>query len=84
VAKRIRVSFRMHRVIVIRKGPGCVTGWCPGCVKEASFLTAEQAARVARVTTRVIYQWVEAGRLHIRETAHGETLICLNSLWSLG
>jgi len=73
----------MHRVIVIRKRPSCATEWCPECAKEARFLTAEQAASVAGVTTRTIYQWVEAGRVHFLEAVQGKTLICLNSLSSL-
>ena len=78
--KRVRISFRRDRVIVIRPHASSRVAWCKGCRAGAVLLTAEEAAATAGVTPRTIYQWVEAGRVHFSETARGETLICLNSL----
>jgi excisionase family DNA binding protein len=46
----------------------------------ANFISPKEAASAAGVTTRTIYQWLEAGKLHFSETTEGETLICLDSL----
>jgi excisionase family DNA binding protein len=79
-SRRIRISFRMDRVMVIRRRGACSRAWCKDCASVVNFLTPKEAASVAGVTTRVIYQWLEAGKLHYSETADGETLICLDSL----
>jgi excisionase family DNA binding protein len=78
--KQIRISFRMDRVMVIRRRAAYTVAWCKACAVEATFLTAEEAAAAAGVTTRVIYRWLEEGRIHFSETPEGATLICLNSL----
>lgn len=78
--KQIRISFRMDRVRVIRRRASCTAAWCEACAEEATFLTAEGAAAAADVTVRVIYQWLEEGRVHFSESPEGATLICLNSL----
>ena len=39
-----------------------------------------QAAKLARVSQRTIYRWVEGGKVHFLELPGGELLICLNSL----
>lgn len=44
------------------------------------MLTPEQAALVARVSTRQVFRWLEAGRLHFVETASLSPLVCLASL----
>ena len=48
------------------------------------MLTADEAAIMARVSTRVIYQWIEADEIHFAETDDGLILICINSLKSGG
>jgi len=42
--------------------------------------TAEQAALLAGVSTRQLYRWVEASKLHFTETPEGLLLVCLDSL----
>lgn len=44
------------------------------------MVTAEQAAVITGIRTRVIYRWVESGMVHSTETPDGETLVCLDSL----
>jgi hypothetical protein len=44
------------------------------------MITADEAARLACQSTRTIYAWVEANRLHYRETPEGYLLVCLDSL----
>lgn len=44
------------------------------------MLRPEEAAVWAATSTRTIYQWVEAGRVHFTETPDRMLLICRNSL----
>jgi predicted site-specific integrase-resolvase len=44
------------------------------------MVTTEQAAALAHVHARTIFQWVECGRVHYIENPAGRLLICLNSL----
>jgi hypothetical protein len=44
------------------------------------MLAADLAARIARVSARTIFRWVEAGSLHFNEIEGGSLLICPISL----
>jgi hypothetical protein len=44
------------------------------------MLSVDEAAAVARSSSRAIYRRVEADTLHFTETPEGRLLICLNSL----
>jgi excisionase family DNA binding protein len=44
------------------------------------MLTADEAATIAKVSSRTIYRRVEAGEMHYTETAEGRLLVCANSL----
>ena len=44
------------------------------------MLTPDQAATIARVSSRTIYRRVEAGEMHYMETAEGHLLVCANSI----
>ena len=57
-----------------------VQAWCSGCGAEATMITPQQAAALAGVTVRTIYQWVESNRVHFIETGDGLLLVCVNTL----
>ena len=44
------------------------------------MVPAALAAGLAGVTERLVYQWVEAGKLHFLERPNGAILICPESL----
>jgi excisionase family DNA binding protein len=44
------------------------------------MLMPDEAAAMAKVNTRTIYAWVEAGRIHHTETAGGDVLVCPKQL----
>jgi excisionase family DNA binding protein len=44
------------------------------------MLTTDEAATIANVTSRTIYRWADAEKLHFMETAEGVLMICCTSL----
>jgi len=46
------------------------------------MFTPDDAALLTGVSTRLIYRWVEAGRIHFYESEGGELLVCLAPLTS--
>jgi predicted site-specific integrase-resolvase len=44
------------------------------------MVTADDAATIAKVSSRTIYRRVEAGETHYTETAEGRLLVCTNSI----
>ena len=61
---------------------GTVASWCRECGARVQMLTAEEAARFAGTSTRMIYRRVEAGEIHYLETADGGLLVCARSVTS--
>jgi len=56
---------------------------CPVCGRDVPMISPEQAARIARVSTRTIYAWLEAGKVHFLDTPEASLLICMDSLTEL-
>jgi hypothetical protein len=54
--------------------------WCPACRRQVEMVTPAQGARVAGVSERTIYRWVEARKLHFDEVPDRTMFICLDSL----
>jgi hypothetical protein len=44
------------------------------------MVSPDQAATIANVTSRTIYRWADAEKLHFMETAEGLLMICCTSL----
>jgi hypothetical protein len=80
--RRIRGSavVRKSRVVVVRPPQVPVVQRCPVCRRKVEMVIPEEAARRAEVSTRTMYRWVDAGRVHFVELADGEVLVCLNSI----
>jgi hypothetical protein len=47
------------------------------------MVAANEAAMIAKLSTREIYRLVEAGRLHFKEDQNGLLFVCLSSLRQL-
>ena len=78
--RRIEIISFSERTVVIRRQVAPTAAWCDLCLAESRMITPDEAARVARVTPREIYQWVEARRVHFIEEPEGTLLLCLGSL----
>jgi len=77
--RRTKIVVETQRLLVLRNGRGAVC-WCEGCGAAVRMLGLDEAAVVAECSQRELVRRVEAGALHLRESAGGRLLICLNSL----
>ncbi|HEX8653418.1 MAG TPA: hypothetical protein VF708_21560 [Pyrinomonadaceae bacterium] len=78
--KRTLITVETDRIIVIGQSRTNTPIWCADCARRVSFVSVDEAAKISRTTSRTIFQWVEARRLHYTETPDGRLLICLSSL----
>lgn len=44
------------------------------------MITPDEAATILSCSTRTIYSWVEAAKIHFSEQPEGSLLVCLDSL----
>ena len=59
--RRIEITVEKRRLIVLRRARARVLDWCADCGEQVAMLTPDQAATIARVSSRTIYRRVEAG-----------------------
>lgn len=79
--RTIRITLtQVHSVSHAAAGGAAVSRWCPRCADFVAMLTPEQAAALAGVSTRLVFRWLEADRLHFVETTSPSPLVCLPSL----
>ena len=79
-----KITVEMERVLVVCQQHSVSEGWCAQCGAARYLLTPEQAAVNTGVSTRTLYRWIEADRIHFTETPDGRLLICGASLAELG
>jgi len=79
MSRRTEITIETHRRLIVRRFGGSLKGWCNGCLAEVSLITPNEAAAVAGMSSRTIYQWIEDGKLHFNEEL-GVLLICAESL----
>jgi hypothetical protein len=77
--RRMRITIQTERLLVLSQSQSLYS-LCAGCGAEVRMLTIDQAATLARLSSRELYREVEAGILHFIETTEGSVLICFNSL----
>jgi hypothetical protein len=65
------VAVRAHRISLAD---------CPVCRSEVRMLPANEAAMIAKVKAREIYELVNSGQLHFTEDRNGLLYICSESL----
>ena len=78
--RKREISIEFEEIVVIRSPDRPFVSWCGDCGERVPMLAADLAARIARVSARTIFRWVEAGRLHFKENEGGSLLICAISL----
>ena len=78
--KRTLITVETDRVILVGARKASPLIWCVDCAKQVRMVTVDEAAKITRTSSRTIFQWAEADRLHFTETPDGRLLICPNSL----
>lgn len=78
--RRIEITVEKHRLVVLKRRNRLIDAWCQACREQVPMVTPDEAAAIARVSSRTIYRRVEAGELHYTETAAGWLLVCANSI----
>lgn len=76
------ITVETEEAIVIHRRGDFAGPSCAACSDSPRMITPEQAAEVFRVSSRLIYRWIEAGQLHFLESSAGVVLVCPNSLSS--
>ena len=74
------MTIETHRVFVMRSPGDSRLGYCPRCAAETRMIMPEAAAMLSCVSTRTVFRWVEAERIHFMETSEGILFVCLQSL----
>jgi len=83
VRRRIAVTVEKREISISSNTAAREQAYCERCGREVSMLPAALAAVVAGVPERLVYQWVEASKVHFLERPDGTILICLESLAGL-
>jgi excisionase family DNA binding protein len=78
--RRMEITVERRRVLHISRRRFSMIAWCAACGERSRMVMPDEAAAVTGVTSRTIYRWIEAERLHYTETPEGILLICINSL----
>ena len=78
--KRSEITIETERTLIIRRARNPEMQWCATCQQNVAMVSAEEAALIARVSSRTIYRRVESGDLHFSETPDGLLRICPRSL----
>jgi hypothetical protein len=83
VRRRIAVTVEKREISISSRTAGREQAHCEHCGREVSMLPVALAAVVAGVQERLVYQWVEAGKVHFLERPNGAILVCEESLRGL-
>jgi len=77
---RVESDGERPQIIVINRAGVAEQRSCSRCTESSGMITADEAAALQGVSTRVIYQWLEDGAIHFIETPQGQLFICLKTL----
>jgi hypothetical protein len=72
----IEIEFERHETFVIRPARPGPRPACSQCAGAQPMLTAGEAARLVGVSQRVVFRWLDQGRVHFCETPEGEVYLC--------
>jgi len=78
--KRTEITIETDRIVVLTRRKVSVVSWCDECGRRTKMITVDEAAAIAGVTSRTVYRWADAQKLHFTETVEGVLRICFSSL----
>ncbi len=74
------MTVETEKFLTVRITTGKHCEFCETCHSNAPMLTVTEAAQFAGMSSRAIFQLIEAGQLHFRETATDLLFVCFDSL----
>jgi hypothetical protein len=77
--RRIAVTVEKREISISSNAAVRDEAHCEKCGREVSMLSVALAAGLAGVPERLIYQWVEAGKVHFLQRLNGVVMICQES-----
>lgn len=77
--RRTEITIETSRRLLVRRFQRSRLSWCERCVAEVQMISADEASALMNVSSRSIYRWIEAGRIHFRED-RGGLRVCADSL----
>jgi excisionase family DNA binding protein len=78
--KRTEITIETDRILVLSRRKVSLVAWCNECSQRTKMVTVDEAATIAGVTSRTMYRWADAEKLHFTETGEGVLMICFSSL----
>jgi hypothetical protein len=78
--QKVKSNVEGPQIFVINRPGISEQKSCPTCTESSGMITADEAAAIRGVSTRVIYRCLEGGAIHFVETAKGQLFICLKTL----
>ena len=78
--QQMAFTIDTHRILVQRGPKRPLLVGCTTCARQTPMLTPDELATLARVSTQMIYRWMESNNVHFKVTPDGLLLICLGSL----
>ena len=74
---RTEITVETDRWVIVKRHRR--TAWCSTCSHRVEMLNVDDAAILAQVNSRTVFQWAESGTVHSSETPEGLLLICPHS-----
>ena len=81
--RKTEINLEIEEAVAIRTN-SVVIAHCTVCGRPVRMVAANEAAMIARISSREIYRAVEAGGLHFTEDHNGLLFVCSSSLRQLG
>ena len=78
--KITEIAIETDKVVIIQRRGGAITKWCTKCGDAVGMVTPDEASLLLGISSRAVYQLVEADAVHYLETGQGMLLICLKSI----
>lgn len=79
---KTKITIETHSLTILR-ATTTSSGACSVCGCVTPHVTVEQTAAIEGITQTSVFQMVQDGRLHSKDTASGGLLICVESLRQL-
>jgi hypothetical protein len=78
--RRTEITVETDEIVIIRSTQGDRLILCPECAVPVVMISPEQPAALACTNVRVIYRWVDEGRVHYAEPAEASLMVCPRSV----